>query len=134
MRFMDGQPSGEFEALLGASDLLLLNQRAGIGDMSLPSKLTSYFGAGQPVVAAVAPDGETAQEMHAAQAGLVVAPDDPAALVEGIRYLRDEPERAAAYGECAREYAETVLAAEGILADYERFVIELTDKRTRRLI
>ena len=127
MRFVDGQPPGEFEAVLGAADLLLLNQRAGIGDMSLPSKLTSYFGAGRPVVAAVAPDGETAQEMHAAQAGVVVAADDPAALVEAVRYLRDEPERAAAYGERARVYAETMLAADAILADYERFVMELAE-------
>jgi hypothetical protein len=51
--------------------------------MSLPSKLTSYFPAARPVVAAVAPDSETAREIQSAQAGYVVAPEDPTSQERG---------------------------------------------------
>ena len=55
-----------------AADVLLVNQRASVMDMSLPSKLTSYFASGQPVLAAVSADSETAYEIESACAGLVV--------------------------------------------------------------
>ena len=85
-----------------ASDVLLVNQRASVADMSLPSKLTSYFPAARPVVAAVLPDSETAREIQAAQAGYVVSPEEPAAPsrrapvapAQPLRRLGVRPERA----------------------------------------
>src|SRR6202011_3542066 len=41
--FMDAQPPGQYEALLEACDVLLVNQRPSVDQMALPSKLTSYF-------------------------------------------------------------------------------------------
>src|SRR5207253_2295922 len=52
--FMDVQAQGDFESMLSAADLLLLNQRPSVDAMALPSKLASYFASGRPVVAAVA--------------------------------------------------------------------------------
>ena len=43
-------PDGEFEAALAAADVLLLHEKPGVVEMSVPSKLTSYFTAGRPVV------------------------------------------------------------------------------------
>lgn len=40
--------------------MLVVNERASAVDMSLASKLTSYFSAGRPVVAAVPAGGGTA--------------------------------------------------------------------------
>jgi hypothetical protein len=59
VQFLPMQGPGRWEELMQASDVLLVNQRASVADMSLPSKLTSYFPAARPVVAAVAPDSET---------------------------------------------------------------------------
>ncbi len=55
--------------MLEAADALIVNQRASVTDMALPSKLTAYFAAGRPVIGAVAPDSETAAELRRAQAG-----------------------------------------------------------------
>ena len=123
--FLDVQPTGEYEALLAAADLLLVNQRAALGDMSLPSKLTSYFAAARPVVAAVDGDGETAREMRAANAGPVVVPGNAQALADGINSVRDHPQQAAIYRRSAHEYAKKVLSSDAILKEYERFVLDL---------
>jgi glycosyltransferase involved in cell wall biosynthesis len=119
--FFELQGPGRWEAMMQASDLLLVNQRASVTDMSLPSKLTSYFAAGRPVVAAVSTGSEAAREIDAAHAGVVVAPDDPEALADAILVLAEGAE-AATLGASARRYAHEVLSADKILAEYERFV------------
>ena len=55
VEFVDLQGPGRWEAVMQAADVLIVNQRESVTDMSLPSKLTSYFAAGRPVVAAASP-------------------------------------------------------------------------------
>jgi colanic acid biosynthesis glycosyl transferase WcaI len=90
--------------------------------MSLPSKLTSYFAAGRAIVAAVSPASETAREIEAAGAGAVVPATDPNALRLAVLALKDDPARRAELGAGGRRYAEDVLSADKILANYERFL------------
>ena len=122
VEFMPMQESGRWEELMQASDVLLVNQRASVADMSLPSKLTSYFPAGRTIVAAVLPDSETAREIEAAQAGHVVSPEEPASLRDVLLSLRRDPSGASAFGQSARRYAETYLSAEASLQRHEEFV------------
>jgi glycosyltransferase involved in cell wall biosynthesis len=89
--------------------------------MSLPSKLTSYFAAGRPIVAAASADSETAREIDAAGAGYVVPPDEPARLRDAILALKESP-ATAEFGARGRRYAERVLFPNAALAEYERFV------------
>jgi colanic acid biosynthesis glycosyl transferase WcaI len=123
VEFLPMQAPGRWEELMQASDVLLVNQRASVADMSLPSKLTSYFPAARPVVAAVAPDSETAREIQAAQAGYVVAPENPAALRDALLALRRDRSRASALGQSARRYANTDLSAHASLQRHEQFVL-----------
>jgi glycosyltransferase involved in cell wall biosynthesis len=123
--FVELQGPGRWEEIMQASDVLLVNQRASVADMSLPSKLTSYFAAGRPVVAAASPESETSREVEAAGAGYVVGPDDPTAFRDAILALRADPGGAASMGERAKHYAERHLSPETILARYERFVEEI---------
>jgi colanic acid biosynthesis glycosyl transferase WcaI len=106
---------------MAASDVLLVNQRASVTDMSLPSKLTSYFAAGRPVVAAASEDSETAREIITAGAGLVVPPDEPERLRDAVLSLRGNG-TGAEFGASGRRYAETVLFPEVALAEYDRFL------------
>ncbi len=122
VQFMDLQPPGRWEELMEASDLLLVNQRPSVTDMSLPSKLTSYFAAGRPIIAAVSPVSETAREIEAAGAGEVVPATDAAALRRAVLALKDDPARRAELGANGRRYAEDVLSADRVLAEYERFL------------
>lgn len=96
--------------VLRAADLLLVNERPTVGEMSLPSKLTSYFAVGQPVLAAVSADGACARELAATGGGgMRVDPGQPAALVDGIRVMQSCPDRRTAMGRAGRAHAETVL-------------------------
>jgi glycosyltransferase involved in cell wall biosynthesis len=63
--------------------------------MSLPSKLTSYFAAGRPVLAVVDPAGVTANEVRFSGAGVVVPQGDPPKFVAALRRLLDDPDFAA---------------------------------------
>jgi glycosyltransferase involved in cell wall biosynthesis len=123
--FIDMQGPGRWEATMQAADLLLVNQRASVMDMSLPSKLTSYFASGQPVVAAVSADSETAHEITSARAGIVVPPAEPAALRDAIVLLKEDRARGAELGTGGEAYARSKLSRENALAEYDVFVEKL---------
>jgi glycosyltransferase involved in cell wall biosynthesis len=125
VEFIDMQGPGAWEATMAAADVLLVNQRASVLDMSLPSKLTSYFAAGRPVIAAVSPDSETAAEIASAEAGVVVPPSDPRRLCEAIAELRRDPEQAARLGAGGVAYAEEHLTRRAALKGYEGFLERL---------
>jgi glycosyltransferase involved in cell wall biosynthesis len=117
IQFVDMQPmGGPCEAMCRAADVLLVNQRAAVLDMSLPSKLTTYFAAGRPVIAAVHRDGETASELQASAAGMVVAPEDPAALRDALREAASGSWDTAAFADAGAAYARRVLSREAALA------------------
>jgi glycosyltransferase involved in cell wall biosynthesis len=122
LRFLPIQPAELFPGVLAAADVLLVNQRAEVTDMSLPGKLTSYFLAGRPVVAAVSPTSETAREVAASGAGVPVRPDDPAALLAAVRGLAADPTRRERLGDAGRAYARAALTADQALAGLEALV------------
>ena len=64
----------EFPAALGAANVLLVNERPGVAQMAVPSKLTSYFRSGKPILAATDVSGFTAGELAASGAGVCVQP------------------------------------------------------------
>jgi colanic acid biosynthesis glycosyl transferase WcaI len=123
--FLELQPPGQYEAMLRAADVLLLNQRASVGDMSLPSKLASYFASGRPVVAAVSLDSDVATEIRQSQAGIIVPPGDPTSLARAVLDLRDDPARADRLGLMGMEYATRSLGESPALAGYDAFLDRL---------
>jgi colanic acid biosynthesis glycosyl transferase WcaI len=127
--FVSLQGPGKWEAVMQAADVLVVNQRASVTDMSLPSKLTSYFAAGRSVVAAASAASETAQEIDYAGAGLVVPPGQPEALRDAIFTLKDDPERARRLGASGKVYAETTLSRAAALAQYDAFISRLVGGR-----
>jgi glycosyltransferase involved in cell wall biosynthesis len=120
--FIDLQGPGRWEETMQAADVLLVNQRTSVTDMSLPSKLTSYFAASRPVVAAASSNSETAREIEAAGAGIVVSPGDADAFREAIVALRQDPARTDALARAGKAYADSVLSPANTLADYDSFV------------
>ncbi|RKN12128.1 glycosyltransferase [Streptomyces radicis] len=95
----------DFPEVLAAADVLVVTQRAAVLDMSVPSKLTSYFAAGRPVLASVAAEGGTAAEVRRSDAGRLVPPEDPAALAAAARKLAADPAAADALGARGAAYA-----------------------------
>lgn len=129
VEFRDLVPETMYPNILAAADVLLVNERASIGDMSLPGKLTSYFSAGRPVVAAVALTGATAREVGRAGAGVVVPAEDPAALVGALRTLNEGPQLATRLGAAGAAYAGAELSAEACLARADALIADVLGER-----
>lgn len=107
--FVDHLDDTEYRLALFAADVLLVNEKPGVAAMAVPSKLTSYFDAGRPVVAATDPGGITASEVAAADAGVVVSAGDPTALLDAVLAVRSDADAAARFGLNGRRYRAAVL-------------------------
>lgn len=132
LRFAPPADDADFPDVLAAADVLAVTQRASVLDMSIPSKLTSYFAAGRPVIASVAAAGGTAAEVERSRAGLVVAPEDPGALLDAVRALADDPGRADALGACGPVYVREHLSREAGLARIDALLAEALGERPRK--
>lgn len=117
----------DYADVLAAADLLLVNERPTQVDMSLPSKLTSYFRAGRPVVAACPAGGGTAAEMRRAAAGPIVAAGDPVALLDAVVRLAADPAEGDRLGAAGAAYAERHLTARPALEGLAAALGQLAD-------
>jgi glycosyltransferase involved in cell wall biosynthesis len=125
--FLPPAGADEFTDVLAAADVLAVTQRASVLDMSVPSKLTSYFVSGRPVVASVADEGGTAQEVRRSGAGILVAPEDPGALLAAVRKLAEGPTEADALGARGPEYVARHLSREAGLARFDALLTEVLE-------
>jgi len=120
LEFVDPLPDDEFFDALAAADVLLANERPGLTEMSVPSKLTTYFATGLPVVAAVDSSSTTHDEILASGSGPVVPAAAPAALVDAVEALAAQPDAAAAHGAAGRAYRAAHLTPDAALDAFER--------------
>lgn len=126
-------PAEDLPDVLASADLLLLNQRPEVRDMSLPAKLACYFAVGRPVLAAVAPESEAGREVSASGGGLVVEPDQPAALLRATRELAAQPELRSRLGDRGLAYANRELRPEATLEQMEAVLSGLLSQRSTGL-
>jgi glycosyltransferase involved in cell wall biosynthesis len=125
LQFISPLPDHEFTQALGAADLLLVNERAEMNDSAVPSKLTSYFAAGRPVIAAVPLAGVVAAELSASGAGLSVPPGEPASLVKMAMQMAGEPDLRLQMGSNALAFADEHLTRRSAIRRYEEWVTSL---------
>jgi colanic acid biosynthesis glycosyl transferase WcaI len=129
LEFLPPVSEEDFPAALGAADVLLVNERPGVAQMSLPSKLTSYFNSGKPILAATAATGLTAGELVASGAGVRVPADRPDLLLSEAIRLGTDRELGRQLGEAGRRYCDELLSEEAALDRYEQWIIDLADTR-----
>jgi glycosyltransferase involved in cell wall biosynthesis len=120
--FLDPLPEAAFMETLRAADILLVNERPGLTEMSVPSKLTSYFSTGLPVIAATDESSVTAEEMALSGGGIRIDAADPDALVNGAESLAATPIRSAALGESGRQFAAKLLSPEPAMKAFATIV------------
>jgi colanic acid biosynthesis glycosyl transferase WcaI len=116
----DLRPAERLRAVLAAADLHVIPQRREAADLVLPSKLLNILAVGRPVVVTAEPGTELAEVVTAAGAGLVVPPDDPAALAAAVRELASDPVRCRAMGVAGRYWVEHHLGGHAVLGRVER--------------
>ncbi len=125
LMFVDPLDSDDYPFALAAADALLLNERPGVREMSLPSKLTSYASANRPIIAAVEDGGITRSVIETDGAGLIVEPGRPERIVDAALKLRSEPARARAFADAALDMYSQRYGSSAALARYVAFAREL---------
>jgi colanic acid biosynthesis glycosyl transferase WcaI len=132
LQFVDPVPQELFAAALGAADVLLVNELPGIRDMSVPSKLTSYFATGLPIIAATDAESVTAEEIAASGAGIRVDADRPELIVKAAMELRNNPETARTLGAKGLEFRHSHLSADSSLSSFHSLLLKLVVNRRGR--
>lgn len=125
IQFVDPLDDAEYRCALAAADCLLVNELPGVAAMAVPSKLTSYFDASRPILAATDAKGITAGEIEQAGAGVVVAAGNPEALLAMAQELSGDSQRAADYGAAGRRYRIEVLDSDAAIASFDRVIREV---------
>lgn len=127
MQFLPSVSEEQFPAALGAANVLLVNERPGVALMSVPSKLTSYFQAGKPVVAAVDAAGYTACEVNAAGGGVCIEPGRPDLLLAEVLRIAGDRRLATEFGDSGRRYSREILRHAHSIDSYEDWIRSLVE-------
>ncbi|OLR92117.1 WcaI family glycosyltransferase [Actinokineospora bangkokensis] len=122
LTILDPVPDEVFPDVLAAADTLLVNERPGLHSMCVPSKLTSYFTAGRPIVAATEPDSPAAAELANSGAGVRVPPGAPLVLLDAITTLAADAGRAAELAARGSAYAAARLNSADAIGAYVKWV------------
>jgi colanic acid biosynthesis glycosyl transferase WcaI len=123
--FLAPLPEGQFERAIAAADCLLLNEKEGVLEMSVPSKLTTYFKAGRPVVAATHPSSGAAQLVRDSGAGVLVDSGDADQILAAVVDLSRDPSRGEDMARNGRRYADEHLAGQTSLSLYDAWLTDL---------
>lgn len=113
-------------AWLGALDVFVLPSRA----EGFPLSITEAMLARRPVVAAEV--GSVAEAVVHGETGLLVPPDDPAALARALDSLADSPARRDSMGDAGRARALERFTSARMTAEFEAVYDRLLDGGARR--
>jgi colanic acid biosynthesis glycosyl transferase WcaI len=112
------QPVERLNELLNLADIHLLPQRGNAADLVMPSKLTGMLASGRPVVASASAGTQLAEVVDGR--GIVVPPEDVAALAWAIDQLASHSGLREKLGRSARSYAVSYLEKDTVLQRFER--------------
>ena len=127
--FLDPLDDESFQGAMAAANILLVNEKAGISEMAVPSKLTSYFASGRPVIAVTDEGSITAEEIAAASAGIRVDTDDPSALVREALALGSDETRCDGLGRNGAVFQARVLSRDAAISQYAEIITRLALKK-----
>jgi colanic acid biosynthesis glycosyl transferase WcaI len=105
VRFLPFRPVEQIPHVMMAGDLHIVTVRRGLEGVVVPSKLYSLLAAGRPILAVAPAESDAARIVEESGCGIAADPDDPVAVANAIRKLRDDPSRLAEMGRRARETA-----------------------------
>ena len=125
LQFIPLLPDDQFLDLLAASDISLVTQQKSVADIVFPSKVITLMSSARAIIASVSPGSEVARVLKEADAGILVAPEDPAALLQAIRALRDDPRRRHQLGSNGRTFAQNFWERQRTLSTLEAHLLRI---------
>jgi colanic acid biosynthesis glycosyl transferase WcaI len=119
VEFLPFQPLERYGELLASADATLVTLSQAATHASVPSKIFKQMAAGRPIVAITNRGNELDRLIATSRAGVVVAPDDPAALASAISHLAMDRAVCEEMGYRGRIYVEMECSREKCVAKIE---------------
>ncbi len=110
VRFLPFRPAEQIPHVMMAGDVHVVTVKRGLEGVVVPSKLYSILAAGRPVLAVAPTECDASRIATESECGMAADPDDPAAVAQTIRNLRD----------CQARLAKMVLCARDVASNYAR--------------
>lgn len=117
--FIPRQPAERMPSFFALADILLVHLRKdSLFAITVPGKTISYLASARPILCVV--QGDAANIVCDARAGVSCEPENPLALAQAVRYLYELPEeRRQAMGQAGRKTFLEGYTREGLVARYE---------------
>ena len=122
------QPREKLPEMLAAADIGIVMQKRNVISFNMPSKIQVLLASGRAIIGSVPAEGTAARAIARSGGGIVVPPEDPAALANAIRDLYANPDKLKNLGKQGREYAEKYYTFESALDAYENLFGSLSSK------
>jgi glycosyltransferase involved in cell wall biosynthesis len=122
VQMLDPVADDIYFSALCAADYLLVNEGNEVIDMAFPSKLTSYFMSGTPVIAATNESSSTALEIKENVAGVVVAPMSPSELLQAIVEGQQKNKEMKLFSQNALRHANAQLRIESATSAFDSLI------------
>lgn len=125
VHFLPLQPVERFNRLLNVADIHVLPQRRGVADLVMPSKLGAMLAVGKPVIATTPAASQIALTLG--DAGVIVPPEDSAALATAIAALSEDEARRRGMGQAALRVA-AGMTIDATLGGFEKELVALAGR------
>jgi glycosyltransferase involved in cell wall biosynthesis len=103
LKFVDQQPRERIPAFINASDVcLVLLKKTDLFKTVIPTKMLEFMACARPVILGV--DGQARQLLEEARGGIVIEPENSAALVDAIQRLANDQALREQLGRNGRAY------------------------------
>ncbi|MBD2103407.1 glycosyltransferase family 4 protein [Leptolyngbya sp. FACHB-261] len=130
------QPREQLPEMLAAADVGLIVQKRNVVSFNMPSKTQVLLASGRAIIASVPLMGEAARAVRRSRGGIVIPPEDPAALAEAVLLLQNNPMRLAELAREGREFAVNTYSFEQALSRYEALLTRVAagEKATTEVV
>lgn len=119
------QPREQLPQMLATADVGLVLQKRNISAFNLPSKIPVLLASGRAIIASVPEAGTAAQAVRQSQAGLVIPPEDAAALADAIQSLYRNRARTEQLAHQGRQFAVSHYSFEEAVSLYEALLTKI---------
>ena len=127
--FLGRYPQEYMPGLYALADVLFIHLKNDpLFSITIPHKTLTYMASGKPILAAV--DGDTADVITQAGAGITCAPSDPEALAEAVIKLHQfEKAKLLRLGQNGRQTAKNIYSREHLVTKIESVLIQVAKQQ-----
>lgn len=122
-------PRARLSEMQSLADLSVVLVRGGYAHTSVPSKVLGYMSAGRPVLGSLDADSDSAALIRDAECGVLVRPDDPAAIAQAVASAMSNRELLLQQGANARRFVEERVSGSVVLRKGVELLEEVVARR-----